>query len=104
MEKSSRGFVVVIDDDPEMRSMVVDQLQLEGFTVMSFDDGQQALTFLNGNKPEASQVELVISDLRMPEVDGLSLLRNFKLRRRTSLLQNFLQRSRQNSPFSSILL
>lgn len=78
MEKNSRGFVVVIDDDPEMRSMVVDQLELEGFTVMSFGDGLQALTFLNGNKLEASQVELVISDLRMPEVDGLSLLHNFK--------------------------
>jgi len=78
MEKGSRGYVVVIDDDPEMRSMLVDQLELDGYTVWKFADGREALAFLNGNKPEAEQVELVVTDLRMPDVDGLSLLRNFK--------------------------
>jgi DNA-binding NtrC family response regulator len=78
MEKNVRGYVVVIDDDPEMRSMLVDQLEMDGYTVWNFSDGHEGLAFLNGNKPEAAQVELVITDLRMPEVDGLSLLRNFK--------------------------
>lgn len=78
MQKGTRGFVVVIDDDPEMRSMLVDQLELDDYTVLKFQDGREALAFLNGNNPEADLVELVITDLRMPDVDGLSFLRNFK--------------------------
>lgn len=78
MTEGHRGNVVVIDDDPEMRSMCVDQLKMEGYQVREFADGREALAFLNGGKPEADQVELILTDLRMPEVDGLSLLRNFK--------------------------
>ncbi|MGZ3722899.1 MAG: sigma-54-dependent transcriptional regulator, partial [Bdellovibrionales bacterium] len=77
-DKNSRGFVVVIDDEPEMRSLLVDHLVMENYKVRDFADGGEALKFLNSDAPEASQVELVLTDLRMPEVDGLSLLRNFK--------------------------
>jgi len=78
MEKDSRGFVVVIDDETEMQSLLSDHLTMEGFTVQCFNDGGAALKFLNSEDPSAAQVDLVISDLRMPDVDGLSLLRNFK--------------------------
>lgn len=78
MQQNERGNVVVIDDDPEMRSMCVDQLTMDGYNVREFSDGREALAFLNGGAPEASGVELVLTDLRMPEVDGLSLLRNFR--------------------------
>jgi DNA-binding NtrC family response regulator len=81
MNKESRGFVVVIDDEPEMRSMLQDQLSIEGYLVRSFSDGGEALRFLVGEDPLAEQVELVVTDLRMPEVDGLSFLRNFKPKR-----------------------
>jgi len=51
---------------------------MENYHVREFSDGSEALAFLNGSDPETSQVELVITDLRMPDVDGLSVLRNFK--------------------------
>lgn len=78
MDKESRGYVVVVDDEPELRSLLVDQLTMEGYHVRAFADGAEALAFLNGDSAEAGMVELVITDLRMPDVDGLSLLRNFK--------------------------
>lgn len=78
MDKNSQGFVVVVDDDPQMRSMLVDHLRLENYHVKEFSDGAEALAFLNGGSSDANQVELVLTDLRMPDVDGLSLLRNFK--------------------------
>jgi DNA-binding NtrC family response regulator len=78
MKELERGNVVVIDDDPEMRSMCVDQLRMDGYNVREFADGREALAFLNGANPEASGVELVLTDLRMPDVDGLSFLRNFR--------------------------
>ena len=78
MDRNSQGFVVVVDDDPQMRSLLVDHLQMENYHVREFSDGSEALAFLNGGASEAGLVELVITDLRMPDVDGLSLLRNFK--------------------------
>jgi DNA-binding NtrC family response regulator len=78
MDKNSQGFVVVTDDDPQMRSLLVDHLQMENYHVKEFTDGAEALKFLNGGSTESELVELVITDLRMPDVDGLSLLRNYK--------------------------
>lgn len=78
MNKFSQGFAVVIDDDPQMRSLLVDHLELSQYHVKSFADGLEAMSFLLGNNPEAGQVELVITDLRMPEVDGLSVLQQLK--------------------------
>jgi two-component system response regulator HydG len=78
MDRYSQGFVVVVDDDPQMRSLLVDHLEASQYHVKSFTDGLEAMTFLLGSDPEAAQVELVITDLRMPEVDGLSVLRQLK--------------------------
>ncbi|MBX3022493.1 MAG: sigma-54-dependent Fis family transcriptional regulator [Bdellovibrionales bacterium] len=78
MTEAHRGHVVVIDDDPEMRSMCVDQLTMDGYRVREFSDGREALVFLNGPCADADSVELILTDLRMPEVDGISLLRNLR--------------------------
>lgn len=81
MEQNSQGFVVVIDDDPQMRSLLIDHLELNNYTIKSFDDGLGAMKFLLSNDTEASQVELVLTDIRMPEVDGLTVLRQLKPQR-----------------------
>src|SRR5690606_3583485 len=81
MKENSQGLVVVIDDDPQMRSLLVDHLELNNYTVKAFDDGLPAMQFLLGNEPEASQVDLVLTDIRMPEVDGISVLRQLKPQR-----------------------
>ncbi|MGE0762577.1 MAG: sigma-54-dependent transcriptional regulator [Bdellovibrionales bacterium] len=78
MDKNSQGFVVVVDDDPQMRSLLVDHLHMENYHVREFADGAEALAFLKSSSSEAAAVELVVTDLRMPDVDGLSLLRNYK--------------------------
>ncbi len=74
----SQGFVVVIDDDPQMRSLLVDHLELSKYHVKAFTDGLEAMQFLMGHSVESQQVELVLTDLRMPEMDGLSVLRQLK--------------------------
>ncbi len=74
----SLGSVVVIDDDPEMRSLVSDHLKRQGYQVKDFSGGQDALKYLSSNGLDALGTELVISDLRMPEIDGLDLLQHVK--------------------------
>lgn len=78
MEKTSQGFVVVIDDDPQMRSLLIDHLELSNYYVQAFADGLEAMPFLMGSEPKASQVDLILTDLRMPEMDGISILRQLK--------------------------
>lgn len=78
MEKMSQGFVVVIDDDPQMKALLVDHLELSNYHVRSFSDGLEAMQFLMGSSADALQVELVLTDLRMPEMDGISVLRQLK--------------------------
>ncbi len=81
MEQNTQGFVAVIDDDPQMRSLLVDHLELTHYKVKAFADGLEAMKFLLGSSPEASQIELVVTDLRMPGMDGLSVLRQLKPQR-----------------------
>ena len=62
--------VLVVEDDLEMRSLLVDLLVGEGCSVQEVSDGQEAIRLLH---QDAADYDLVITDLRMPGVDGLDL-------------------------------
>jgi DNA-binding NtrC family response regulator len=62
--------VLVVDDEFEMAAMVADELGDRGYGAVALRYGREALTRLK-NEP----FDALITDLRMPEVDGLSLLR-----------------------------
>jgi len=65
--------IVVADDDPTMRSALGAALQSAGYQVSLFADGDQAEQHL-----KLSEADLVISDVRMPGLDGLELLKRFR--------------------------
>jgi len=65
--------VMAVDDSKTMRDMVVFTLTEAGFFVESAEDGQKALSALN-----TMAVDLVITDLNMPIMDGISLIRNLR--------------------------
>src|SRR5258708_25253863 len=60
----------VADDEPKLGKLVAEMLQLEGHEVVRVQGGRGALVELS-----ARPFELVVTDLRMPEVDGLAVLR-----------------------------
>jgi DNA-binding NtrC family response regulator len=62
--------VLVVDDEPNLRRVLSAQLSRDGYDVHTAEDGQQALTVLNEH-----HIDLVITDLKMPNVDGMELLR-----------------------------
>jgi two-component system chemotaxis response regulator CheY len=63
--------VLVVDDSVTMRQMVSFSLSSAGFEVVEAGDGQEAVGKLTaGAKPN-----LVITDLNMPKMDGLSLIK-----------------------------
>src|SRR4029453_4760503 len=61
--------VLVVDDEKMIREILADFLSLEGFWVRTAEDGAAALAEL-----ERHPYDLVISDLKMPRMDGIELL------------------------------
>jgi len=60
--------ILVVDDDPVIRDMMVDILELEGYTVRLARNGLDALDILRGDEPY-----LVFLDLMMPVLNGKEL-------------------------------
>jgi DNA-binding response OmpR family regulator len=62
--------VLVVEDEPNIRELVALHLQLDGWTVTSTGDGQDALRLAR-----AEPFDLVILDLMLPGLDGMTVLR-----------------------------
>jgi CheY-like chemotaxis protein len=65
-----RTQVLVAEDEPMLRILVVEMLESAGFKVIEAGDGVEALNLLKGNP----DVELLISDIKMPGMDGYTLV------------------------------
>jgi PAS domain S-box-containing protein len=65
--------VLVVDDEPDIADVLAEILRLDGFTVDTASGGRGALELLDD-----ATYELVISDLRMPDMDGPTLFRTLE--------------------------
>jgi two-component system, response regulator, stage 0 sporulation protein F len=62
--------ILVVDDDSSIRSLYSMELSDEGYKVITTDDGQEALNII-----ENMHVDLVVLDIKMPKMDGLTALK-----------------------------
>jgi len=69
------GLVVIVEDESESRKAMSLALRKKGCHVEDFDNGGDAIRYLKGHIDE---VDVVITDLRMPDVDGLTVARETK--------------------------
>jgi DNA-binding NtrC family response regulator len=67
----TKGRILVVDDDPSLRRVLQAQLEQEGYEVAVAASVQQTLSVL-----ELRSVDLVITDLKMPGISGLELLKH----------------------------
>ena len=65
--------ILVVDDSPSLRQVVTTSLQGKGYDVIQAENGKDALTKLDGTK-----INLVISDVNMPIMDGLTFVTEMK--------------------------
>lgn len=61
--------ILVVDDNEDIRALVVYLLQLEGYTVREAEDGESAIVALR-----ESHADLLLLDVMMPGISGLELL------------------------------
>ena len=70
---TNQATILVIEDDPTFRSLLVAILEDEGYGIVEEEDGKQALLALRRRS-----FDLVLSDLRLPGMEGLDLFRSAK--------------------------
>ncbi|MBX9965850.1 MAG: response regulator [Burkholderiales bacterium] len=65
--------ILIVDDSASLRQVVSIALKGAGYDVIEANDGKDALTKLNGTK-----IHLIISDVNMPNMDGITLVKEIK--------------------------
>jgi two-component system response regulator HydG len=75
----TKGHIVAVDDDPEMRILLQKTLVSDGYDVTVYGEAQAALESLSS--PEFRPVDLVLTDLKMVGMDGMEFLRRVRTRR-----------------------
>jgi PAS domain S-box-containing protein len=64
------GRILVVDDEPELRSVLVESLRKHGYEAIGCASGRAAIDELNNH-----DFDLLLTDLMMPEMDGIALLK-----------------------------
>ncbi len=66
------GHILVVDDEPDIRNLIKEILEDEGFTVSLAEDGNSARQIRREEPPD-----LILLDIWMPDIDGISLLKEW---------------------------
>jgi CheY-like chemotaxis protein len=72
VDPKSRGVVLIVEDDQDLRALVRDLLESQRYFVLEADDGRDALYTLRLG--EAPAVSLIVLDLALPCISGWELL------------------------------
>ena len=72
---SKEKSILIVDDEPGFRDMIRMYLQMRGFEVKTAKNGSDAI-----NQMVKTRYDIVVTDVSMPEMDGLTLLDEIKIR------------------------
>ncbi len=72
-EEGMRARILVVDDSPSMRTVIRAVLEDDGYEVAASEDGEEALASFQATTPD-----LVITDIYMSRMDGLTLVRGIR--------------------------
>lgn len=89
LNQQEQRVVLVVDDSATMRAILRKTLTEQGFGVLEATDGLNALSVLSTDQ----RIDLVLTDLNMPAVDGISLVRKIRKDAVRSLVPVIIQTS-----------
>lgn len=70
--------ILIVDDSPTLRASVNFVLTSGGYNVFQADNGEAGLNKLDEIRKKGERVNLIISDVNMPKMNGIEFLRNVK--------------------------
>lgn len=70
----NKKTILIIEDDEPIREMYKSRLEAEGYGVLGYFDGQEAVNFIE----ESGNFDLVLLDIMIPKVSGVDILKNIK--------------------------
>ena len=73
--------ILVVEDDPEIRRLLKESLETEGFTVLGAVTGREAIAIAGHGGPE-----LIVLDLGLPDMDGVEVVRTVRTASSTPIL------------------
>jgi len=68
--------ILIVDDSKSVRAVIGTTLKMGGYTTITAEDGKQALDILA--QPHKVMVDLIITDVNMPNMDGVTFIRELK--------------------------
>jgi two-component system cell cycle sensor histidine kinase/response regulator CckA len=71
-EAASTETILLVEDEPAVRQLVSAALRRAGYHVLEAHDGEDALARFDAHE---AFIDLLVTDLRMPQMDGLELVR-----------------------------
>jgi len=71
----NKQTILIVEDDADQRSLLQQWFELEGYSVITADGGAAALELIARCRPD-----LILTDLWMPEMDGIELIRRLRSR------------------------
>lgn len=71
----NRHCILLVEDDPFQRRLLTDELSAQGCFVVAAENGLEALNFL-----DSISIDAVLTDIFMPEIDGIELIRSLRKR------------------------
>src|SRR5215471_9410981 len=80
-ETEPKGNILVVDDEPQITRVLKTTLSSQGYGVRSASNGEEALNEMKDWPPD-----LIITDLRMPGIDGLELCRRVRADSRVPII------------------
>lgn len=73
MDTNTAKHLLIVDDDPRIRGLLTESLSALGYTTSQASNGREALELVYDH-----EFDCVITDIKMPEIDGLTLLQSLK--------------------------
>ena len=86
--------VLVVDDEPHVTRLIQQRLRMEGYEVVTAEDGLEALTKMSNQGP----FDVVVTDYNMPRMDGRELCEAIRERYAGEEIHIFLVTARLENP------
>lgn len=71
-----KGVLLVAEDEADLQDIICSIIEVEDIDCIKAKDGQEAYEILTG--PEKSNIDAILSDIKMPRLDGLALIQKIR--------------------------